>query len=419
MADETHHSSTEPPRRVRDPRSYRAEDSDPKGGDDGDEKSGGGKGGGQGKSDGGGDKKDKPDKKKPIWPWIVGALVVLAFVLFVLWLILAPHARQKTDDAYVTAHFATVAPRVAGQVVAVAVNDNQPVHVGQLLVRLDDRDYLATLAQAQSSLVGDQARVVEAQAQVARQPALIRQAEAQRASAAAKLDLSNADAARYANLASTGAGTFQQHQQADTTLRQDRDALASADAQLTAQVRQLDALRATVAAASARVQVDGAQVAQAQLNLSYTRILAPLDGVVDQRQIQVGDYLTPGSPVMVVAPLQDIYVMANYRELALRHMRPGQPVRIHVDAYNIDLDGVVDSLPAASGAAYSPIPPTNATGNFTKIVQRLTVKIVFRAGQRLQNLVRIGMSVETTVDTGLEDVVGEQQTRDRRITLGR
>ena len=400
MADDKPGAAETPPP-VRDPRSYRA---------DGEyEEDGGGKGGDQ----------DKAEEKKPRWPWVVGGVVVLAFTTAVLWIILAPHARQKTDDAYVTAHFSTVAPRVAGQVALVAVNDNQPVRTGQLLVQLDDRDYRAALAQAQAVLASDQARVAEAQAQVARQPALIRQAQAQVASARAKLGLSLTDSSRYASLASTGAGTVQQHQQADVTLRQDRASLQSADAELTAQRRQLDALRAAAGAANAAVGADEARTAQAQLNLSYTRVVAPIDGVVDQRQVQVGNYLTPGAPVMVVAPLQDIYVMANYRELALRHMRPGQPVRIHVDAYDIDLAGVVDSLPAASGAAYSPIPPTNATGNFTKVVQRLPVKIVFRPGQRLTRLVRVGMSVETTVDTGLEDVVGEQRTRDRRVTLGR
>ena len=321
-----------------------------------------------------------------------------------------PHPRQKTDDAYVTAHFSTVAPRVAGQVAVLAVTDNQPVKAGQLLLQLDDRDYRAALLQAQAVLQGDEARVEEARAELLRQPAAIRQAEAQVAVADARLQLSSTDAVRYANLAATGAGTVQQRQQAATTRRQNRAELASAEAGRTGQVRQLDALAAAVDAARARVGVDRAQVVQAELNLSYTQVVAPIDGVVDQRQVQVGNYVAPGSPVMVVAPLQSVYVMANYRELALRHMRPGQPVRIHVDAYDVDLRGVVDSLPAASGAAYSPIPPTNATGNFTKIVQRLPVKITFLPGQRLLGLVRVGMSVETVVDTHLEDVVGLQRS---------
>ena len=372
-----------------DPRSTKAGASKPP------PSSGGGGGGGAGGK-----------KKPPIWPWVAAGLVLALFVGAVLWSVLAPHARQKTDDAYVTAHFSTVAPRVAGQVSALLVNDNQSVRSGQLLLLLDDRDFRAALAQAQANLQGDLARVEEARAQVLRQPAEIRQAQAQVVSADAKLALSTVDASRYADLAATGAGTVQQRQQAAVTLRQDRASLSSAEAQRTAQVLQLQALRAALDAARARVGADQAQVAQAELNLSYTRVTAPIDGVVDQRQVQVGNFVSPGAPVMIVAPLQSVYVLANYRELALRHMRPGQPVRIHVDAYDIDLQGVVDSLPAASGASYSPIPPTNATGNFTKIVQRLPVKITFRPGQRLAGLVRVGMSVETVVDTHLDDVVG-------------
>ena len=358
----------------------------------------------------------KPKKKTPLWPWIVGGLVVLVFVLLVLWIILAPHPLQRTDDAYVTAHFATVAPRIAGQITDVAVNDNERVRAGQLLVAIDDRDYRTALAQAQANLSSDQARVLEAQAQVTRQPAMIRQAQAQIESNAAHLALSSTDAQRYTNLAASGAGTVQQRQQSDTTRRQDQASLASARAELDAQRKQLGALEAEVAAARGRVAMDAAQLQQAQLNLSYTRITAPIDGVVDQRQVQVGDHVAPGQAVMTVVPLAGIYILANYREFALRHMRPGQHARIHVDTYDIDLNGVVDSLPPATGAAYAPIPPNNATGNFTKIVQRLPVKIVLSPHQRLAELVRVGMSTEVTVDTHLEDVVALQRAHARRVT---
>jgi membrane fusion protein (multidrug efflux system) len=358
----------------------------------------------------------KPAKKKPLWPWLVGAAVLLIFIGIVLYIIFAPHPRQTTNDAYVMAHFAAVAPRVPGQVTQVLVDDNQPVRAGQLLVTLDERDFRAALDQALASLAIDRARVAEAAAEVRRQPPVIAQAQSQVASASARLGLSQTDARRYSNLASTGAGTAQQAQQAGVARDQDLASLASANAGREAQVRQLEALQAALSGARAKVQADEAQVAQARLNLSYTRISAPIDGVVDQRAVQVGNYVAPGAPVMVVVPLESIYVLANYRELALRHMRPGQHVRIHVDAYDIYLDGVVDSLPGASGSSFSPIPPNNATGNFTKIVQRLPVKIDFTPGQRLVNLVRVGMSVETSVDTHLENVVAEQRRADRRVT---
>ncbi len=355
-------------------------------------------------------------KKKPLWPWLVGGLVLLVIIVVVVWIVLAPHPLQRTDDAYATAHYATIAPRISGQITAVAVNDNQRVSAGQLLVVIDERDYRTAVDQARANIASDQAHVAEAQAQVARQPAMIRQAEAQIASAAAHLSLSATDAERYANLAATGAGTTQQRQQADTMRRQDQASLASARAELDAQRKQLDSLRASVAAARGKVAMDDAQLEQARLNLSYARITAPLDGVVDQRQVQVGDHVSPGQAVMTVVPLNGVYVMANYRELALRHMRPGQHARIHIDAYDIDLDGLVNSLPPATGAAYAPIPPNNATGNFTKIVQRLPVKIVFSPNQRLAALVRVGMSTEVVVDTHLEDVVALQRTHDQRVT---
>ncbi len=361
----------------------------------------------------------EPKPKPKLWPWIVAGLALVILVGVTLWIVLAPHRLQRTDDAYVTAHIATVAPRVAGQVAEVAVGDNQPVRAGQLLLRLDDRDQRAAVDQAQAALASDQARVAEAQAQLARQPAVIDQARSQVASVSAHLQLSATDARRFANLARTGAGTAQQSQQSFTARRQDEAQLAGARADVRAQTRQLDALRATVAAAGARVAADAAQLAQARLNLGYTRVAAPVDGVVDQRQTQVGDYVAVGAPVMTVVPLGGVYVLANFRELALRHMRPGQHARIHLDAYDVDLDGIVDSVAPASGASYSPLPPNNATGNFTKIVQRLPVKIVFAPGQRLALLARVGMSTEVAVDTGLEDVAGEQRGRDARVTAWR
>ncbi len=138
--------------------------------------------------------------------------------------------------------------------------------------------------------------------------------------------------------------------------------------------------------------------------------------MVGERSVQVGNYVGPGTTLMTVVPLDQLYINANYREVDLRHVRSGQPVSIHVDAYNIDLDGIVDSLPPASGISFSPIPPNNATGNFTKIVQRLPVKIVLKPGQPLAKLLRVGFSVETTIHTGLENVVGEQRDTSRRVT---
>jgi membrane fusion protein (multidrug efflux system) len=150
--------------------------------------------------------------------------------------------------------------------------------------------------------------------------------------------------------------------------------------------------------------------------VSYTRILAPIDGTVGERSVQVGNYVGPGATLMTVVPLDQVYIEANYRETDLLHVRGGHPVTIHLDAHNIDLSGSVDGVPPASGAAFAPIAPNNATGNVTKIVQRLPVKIVVASGQPLAKLLRVGLSVETTIHTGLEDVVDEQRRSTDRVT---
>jgi len=358
-----------------------------------------------------------PPKRKPArWPWVVAGLVLAVFVAVVLVKIFAPKPDVWTDDAYVTVHYATVAPRVSGQVATVQVNDNQVVKAGQVLVTLDPRDYQESVAMAQAALDRDQASVIDASANVARQPALISQQEAAVDSARARIAFAQFDKKRYDNLAATGAGTAQQHQQADSTLQQDQASLQGAEAALEASRRQMDVLQAQVAFNNASVDSDKARLDQARLNLSYTQIVAPMDGMVGEKTVQVGNYVSPGATMLTVVPLDQVYIEANYRELDLRHVRDGQHVSIHLDAYDIGLDGVVDSVPPASGAAFSPIPPNNATGNFTKIVQRLPVKIVVSPNQPLAKLLRVGFSVETTIHTGLENVVGAQNGSPDRVT---
>ena len=363
------------------------------------------------------DDSDQQPKKKPAgWPWVVAGVVLVVFVATVLVQVFAPHPDVWTDDAYVSVHYASVSPRISGQVTQVLVDDNQIVKAGQLLVQLDPRDNEAAVAMAEADLERDTAQVVNADANIARQPALIAEQEAQLESNQARLGFAQSDQRRYTNLASTGAGTTQEHQQADTTLRQSRAAVDSAQAALDASRRQLAVLQAQKASQNSNAKADQARLDQARLNLSYTRILSPVDGMVGQRTVQVGNTVTPGSVLMAVVPLSEIYVTANYREVDLRHVRPGQHVTIHVDAYDMDLDGTVLNLPPASGAAFSPIPPNNATGNFTKIVQRLPVKIVITPGQRRAALLRVGFSVETTIHTALEDVVAEQDANPAPVT---
>jgi membrane fusion protein (multidrug efflux system) len=359
---------------------------------------------------------DKLPAPLPRWPFVVVGLVVAIFAAVVLYIIFRPRPDVRTDDAYVMVHYATIAPRISGQVATVPVDDNDVVKAGQVLATLDPRDNETALASAEAAVARDRSRLDEISTTVSRQPSIIEEQQAAVASARARLAFAQADARRFGNLAATGAGTMQEHQRADTTLQQGQASLDSAVASLDAARRQLDVLKAQRSAAEATVKADEAQLEQAKLNLSYTQIPAPIDGMVGERSVQVGNYVGPGATLMTVVPLDQVYIEANYLEVDLLHVRSGQPVTIHLDAYDIDLKGTVDSVPPASGAAFAPIAPNNATGNFTKIVQRLPVKIVVTPGQPLAKLLRVGLSVETTIHTGLEDVVDEQRRSSDRVT---
>jgi membrane fusion protein (multidrug efflux system) len=352
----------------------------------------------------------------PRWPLVLAGLVVATFAAVVLYIIFRPHPDVRTDDAYVMVHYATIAPRISGRVATVPVDDNEVVKTGQVLATLDPRDNETAVASAEAAVARDRSRLDEISATVSRQPSIIEEQQAAVVSARARLAFAQADARRFGNLAATGAGSTQEHQRADATLQQGQASLDSAEASLDAARRQLDVLKAQRSAAEAAVKADEAQLEQAKLNLSYTRIPAPIDGMVGERSVQVGNYVGPGTTLMTVVPLDQVYIEANYLEVDLMHVRSGQPVTIHLDAYDVDLKGTVDSVPPASGAAFAPIAPNNATGNFTKIVQRLPVKIVVTPGQPLAKLLRVGMSVETTIHTGLEDVVDEQRKSSDHVT---
>jgi membrane fusion protein, multidrug efflux system len=353
---------------------------------------------------------------RPRWPLVLVGLFVTIFIATVLFIIFRPRADIRTDDAYVTVHYAAIAPRISGQITTVPVDDNDVVKAGQVLATLDPRDNQTALAVAEAAVARDRSQLDEISATTSRQPSIIEEQQAAVASARARLAFAQANARRYGNLATTGAGTMQEHQQADTTLEQGQASLDGALASLDAARRQLGVLKAQISATEAVVRADEARLEQARLNVSYTQIRAPIDGMVGERSVQVGNYVGPGTTLMTVVPLDQVYVEANYREVELLHVRGGQPVTIHVDAYDIDLKGTVVSVPAASGAAFAPIAPNNATGNFTKIVQRLPVKIVVTPGQPLAKLLRVGLSVETTIHTGLEDVVSEQRKSSDHVT---
>ncbi|WP_083742290.1 HlyD family secretion protein [Bradyrhizobium mercantei] len=356
-----------------------------------------------------------PAKKRTRWPWLLAGGAIAASAATVLWRIYVPQADVWTNDAYVRVHYTTIASRVAGQITSVAVDNNQMVKTGDLLVQLDDRDFRAALDTAQATLTRDRAAAANATANISRQTALIAQADAQLTMAKAQLSFAEKDASRYNQLASTGAGTVKMQQQADTSLLTGEASVSGAKAALEAARAQLTVAKAEEDAAMATVKADEARLTQAHLNLSYTQIRAPVDGMIGQRAVQVGNYVNPGAGLMAVVPLSDVYIEANYREVQLKHVQAGQHARIHVDAYDIDLKGTVLGVPAATGTTFAAIKSENATGNFTKIVQRLPVQIMLSPNQPLARLLRVGLSVEATVETGLEDVVGAHRTLDANL----
>ncbi|MGV8919679.1 MAG: HlyD family secretion protein [Pseudomonas sp.] len=310
---------------------------------------------------------------------------------------------QRTDDAYIRADSVFVAPRVSGQVTKVAVEDNQPVKAGQLLVELDDRDFVAARAAAAASVQAAQAELKNLGAGIERQAAVIDQAAATTRATAASLKFAQANAQRYLNLSASGAGTQQERQKAESDLQgfqasRDRD-----EASRVAAVKTLDVLKAQLDMAKASLAKAEAALQQADLDLSYTKITAQQDGMVGQRSVRVGAYVSQGHPLLALVPLDEAFVVANFRETQLAHMRENQRVDVQVDGVNGHIfKGHIDSVAPATGVSFSEVAPDNATGNFTKVTQRLPVKIVFDADQPDLNRLRVGMSVVVSIDTAQE-----------------
>ena len=318
--------------------------------------------------------------------------------------LIAQPGSETTNDAYITADYTLVAPRVPGQIAEVLVDDNQVVKAGQLLARIDDRDYRAALASAEGDVKVAAAEVGDFDGKIAQHPALIAEAQATLRSDQAAIAFARANATRYRDLSAGGAGTVEEQQHAVTALDQQQAGQDRDRAALSAAEEQLDILRAgrdKALGALARAQ---AALDQARLNLSYTEIHAPIDGMVGQRSIRVGAFVGAGTTLLALVPLSQAYVVANFQENQLARMRPHQAVRITVDSFpGLVLKGRVDSLAPATGVAFAPIAPDNATGNFTKIVQRLPVKITLDPGQPGAARLRVGLSVEPTVDVAASE----------------
>lgn len=314
--------------------------------------------------------------------------------------ILGSGSVQTTNDAYVAADYTVVAPKVAGFIKQVLVDDNQQVKAGQVLALIDDRDFQATLAAVQAQAQIAHAEQQNARATLERHSSVIDQAQAQVAADQAELAFANHELTRYGRLAEQGAGTVQNAQQARSRGDQAKARLANSSAALAAARKQVDMLKAQLERADGGLKHALASVERAQLDLSYTRIVAPIDGVVGQRALRVGAYVNPGARLLAVVPLAQAYVVGNFQETQLTHVQPGQPVQISVDTFAGErLHGHVQSLAPATGVTFAAVKPDNATGNFTKVVQRIPVKIVLDADQPLLARLRVGMSVEAQIDT--------------------
>ncbi|HMA48854.1 MAG TPA: HlyD family secretion protein [Magnetospirillaceae bacterium] len=304
----------------------------------------------------------------------------------------------STDDAYVQADNTTAAPKVSGYLDAVYVEDNQPVKAGQVLAHIDSRDFQAALDHAAADYQASMAAIESKKAALATQQSIIETARAAVGVDQANQTFTDQDDKRFAALAVTGAGTIQNAQQAASRNAAIRATVARDNAALETAIKQVEQIKADLAQAQAALDRDGANLAQAKLNLSYTTLVAAVDGTVGNRTLRVGQYVQAGTQLMTIVPLQAAYVVANFKETQLTHVHAGQKAEIEVDMFpGVKAHGHVDSLAPASGQEFALLPPDNATGNFTKIVQRIPVKIVLDTDSPLRGDLRPGMSVDPTI----------------------
>ncbi len=310
----------------------------------------------------------------------------------------------STDDAYVKADSPTIAPKISGYIADVPVGDNEAVKAGQVLARIDDRDFKVALEQAKADVEAAAASITNKQAELAAQQSTIDAAQATIVADKANQTFAEQDDKRYADLAARGFGSVQNAQQATARITAARAAVTRDTAALASAVKRLDVLRAELAQAQAALSRTRTIQDQAELNLSYTALVSPVDGVIGNRTLRVGQYVQAGTPLMAVVPTEAAYIVANYKETQLTDVHPGQSVEVAVDMFPGQLfHGRVDSLSPASGQEFALLPPDNATGNFTKVVQRIPVKITLDPGSAAAVVLRPGMSVYPTIGTKADE----------------
>ncbi|WP_454766991.1 HlyD family secretion protein [Cupriavidus campinensis] len=307
---------------------------------------------------------------------------------------------ESTDDAYLQADSVTVAPKVSGYVAEVFVRDNQQVAAGQALVRLDNRQYQAAYDEAQATVASRQADVARAEADLAQQKARIAQAGAEVDGARANARYAVSQVERYAPLVKSGAETEERSAELRNAQTRAATTLAANEAALRVEQSQTVTLQARLQQARAQLDVAQASARQARLDLDDTVVRATNAGRVADKGVRVGQFAQPGTRLLTVVPVQDLYLTANFKETQVGRMRPGQRVTLHVDALPAeDLQGVVDSLSPGTGSQFALLPAQNATGNFTKIVQRVPVRIHVDVTPEARAVLMPGLSVVVDVDT--------------------
>ncbi|RYF18311.1 MAG: HlyD family secretion protein [Comamonadaceae bacterium] len=330
---------------------------------------------------------------------VIGLLLCLGAVIVVAagWVAARSGSEAATDNAYVRGEVTSLAPKVGGYVTAVEVQDNQAVRAGDVLFRIDDRDFRARLVQAAANVEAARARLASADAEMGLQQALIRQAEAQRLSNVAEMGLAAKALARRRELVDVGFVSRAQLDESDAARAKAEAGVSAASALVGAQQQRTAVLATQRAAAAASLEQAQAALRLAQIDLENTVIKAPVSGIVGNRQVRVGRLVAPGASLLDIVPVHDVWVVANFKETQLGHVRPGQRATITIDGLPDQVfEGIVDSFAPASGSTFSLLPSDNATGNFVRVVQRIPVKIRF-AGSPLPRQLVPGLSARVKI----------------------
>ena len=341
----------------------------------------------------------KPGKGKFVMIGVLG-LLALAAAAYGVYFVLVGRFYISTDDAYVRSNNTMLGARVSGHVAAIVPRDNSLVRAGDVIFRIDDGDYRIAVDAARSKIATQQATIDRIGRQVTALESAVEQTKAQLTSAEAALKRADLDFERQQALSTKGFASRATFEVSEASRDQGAAAVRMAQAAYDAARDNVEVTKAQQGEARAQLAELQTQLAKAERDLAFTSVRAPIEGTFSNRLVNAGDFIQAGQRLANIVPLDDVFIDANYKETQLKRIRPGQPVKISVDAYgHRKFAGVVDSISPAAGSVFTLLPPDNATGNFTKIVQRLPVRIRVPKEVARQNLLRAGMSVYTTVDT--------------------